>query len=98
MLACVVMRTARGKAQRLLERQLVRRDSDYLAVTVDDQTRLCGARDFDGTQPRAAQRSECCKRHRGWGCIDSHGLPPEAIKTGTSPELSYNIQASTSGL
>ena len=88
----------RGKVQRLLERQLVRRNSDDLAVAIDDEARLRGARDFDGTQPRTAQRSECCERHRGWRCIDSHGLPPEAIKTGTSPELSYKIQASTSGL
>ena len=90
----------RGSAsrRRLFVRQLVRRDPDDLAIAIHDQTRVRGARDLDRTLPRTAKCSECCQCHRRWRCIDGHGLPPEVVKTGTSPELSDNIQASTSGL
>jgi hypothetical protein len=82
----MVTRTVRGNAaERLLDRQLVRGDPDDLAVTVDDEACVRGTCDFDGTYPRTAKRSECRERERRRGCIDGHGLPPEAIKTGASP-------------
>ena len=78
--------------------QLVGWNTDDLAVAVDHQTGVRGARDFDGTQPRAAKRSECRECERWWGCVDGHGLTPEATRAGASPALSYSIQESTSGL
>ena len=45
---------------------------------------------------RSAASAASAVRWRG--CIDGHGLPPEAIRIGASPALSYNIQTSTSGL
>jgi len=90
-------RRGKHRPQRLLERQLVRRNSDDLGVTVDDQTRLRGARNFDSTQPHgAAQR--VLQAPSGLGLRRQSRLASGSDHDAHVSELSYNIQASTSGL
>ena len=82
------------KAFRKMLEDVLRPNSTVGTVVVHHTSRFTR----DSTKLIAQPLSKCgehCDCHRRWGCIDSHGLPPEAIKTGTSHELPYDIQALT---